>query len=182
MGGVFRLGAGLWALHTAWAWLGESRFGCTEVFTGCPQPLNTDTSCGRLSLPLDRATPCHGLGSVEPTLPSPIGAWEGLSPVSAVLGAERRSPGAGGCGSVLLGLGLGECPHTEALLRQLLSSQGPDFCTSASPRARRVAPAGTTLKTVRNSTPRANCCSDKERPCSPQLACGPAGGNFSNFV
>lgn len=31
-----------------------------------------------------------------------------------LLGAERHSPKAGGCGSVLLGLGLGECPHTQA--------------------------------------------------------------------
>lgn len=70
-----------------------------------------------------------------------------------LLGAERRSPKAGGCGSVLLGLGLGECPHTRAFLRLLLSSQGLGFCTSASPRAGRGASAGTTLKTVRNSPP-----------------------------
>lgn len=31
------------ALHTAWGWLGETRFGCSDVFTCCPPLLSADT-------------------------------------------------------------------------------------------------------------------------------------------
>lgn len=50
--------------------------------------LSVDTSCGRLSPPLERAALCHGPGPVKPTLPGPVGAWEGvgLGGVSAPLG------------------------------------------------------------------------------------------------
>lgn len=49
-----------------------------------------------------------------------------------LLGTEHRFSEAGGRGAVLLCLGSGERPHTQAFLRQLVSSQGPGSCTSRS--------------------------------------------------
>ena len=71
-----------------------------------------------------------------------------------LLGTEHRRPEAGSRGSVLLCLGLGECPRTQAFRVSLSGLRGQAPAPSPVPEPEDSASAGTTLKTVRKFHPR----------------------------
>lgn len=94
-----------------------------------------------------------GLSSLLCPAPSEPGKEWGSAPFLLLLGAGHCSPEAGSRGSVVPCLGLGECPHTQAFLRQPVSSQGSGSCISTSPRAWRPCTSRNTLQTARKFHP-----------------------------
>ena len=103
---------------------GKTRFGCSDTLAWFLRPLSADTF-------LWEGVLCNGSRVVSSTqLHAACFVWLGWSPGRSGFGpsfCSSRRPGirafshpeGGDCGPVLLGLRLGECPHTQVFLPQL---------------------------------------------------------------